>query len=797
MFSAFKRTRKGSPQTRGGDRKDSVSSASAAHNDNGLRRRSAETETLLPASFYPRATPMKRNGSRNLPIYTSPGTSTCNSFLLGGQYYPGKDKKRRHMRKKTLWHRIFCSSPWRMLFSSVIICYLLLWHVVVPLTETLMDYGKILSGSKKLDHSLLSAIVLPPLQEQKLQSLRIYEERLRLQQKKKSSTRNNVLEKIVPTWYHRNDADLDENEHKGEHHQRHNAEENVRSKDVRNDANDGQGQKSINARINGSLNQVREGGLEGSDAVREIEVDSEKDATKNKERVENVESMTAARKSAMVRDPARRVEGGNPKTNDRIEPIEPPALAADKKLHDSSAMTLSRNTTSALATPKPNIETNEKLIADGKATAIPAEKVSVKVDSTETVANVRSVERNLLNSDEFPNQSTCPVDLSPDILTTTLMVQFSLDRMWILKETCQRWKDPIVAVVYITKSASAPNLREWQLLCPQMRIIPYQAKDEDQSWGYPVNRLRNVGLDTVNTSHVLVVDVDFVPSMNLHDTIREILHLRKKQRLVIDGMIPEHSDAIVVPAFERLLKVPCATAEECGAHLKSDSTFIPRTINELRGCVEKANCAVFQSNNNWEGHYSTRSASWLKGDFYNPEIMLPGNTTTRMINHVSCFDSLRYEPYVVLRWCPHDADVPKPVAPYYDERFYGYGKNKIEMISHLRFMGYQFSILPEGFIVHHPHPDSEAKKTWNNVKDFKLHENMDSLYPLFLRDLAHKYSNMTKFIVKQCDNDKNPKRKNKTDSSVDKKETPEEDLDRSQPLHPKAIVERVAISGDK
>ena len=123
---------------------------------------------------------------------------------------------------------------------------------------------------------------------------------------------------------------------------------------------------------------------------------------------------------------------------------------------------------------------------------------------------------------------------------------------------------------------------------------------------------------------------------------------------------------------------------------------------------------------------------------------------SRKIKTVQCFDSYRYEPWVVLRWCPSSAskntnggltgdNVHRPVAPYFDERFYGYGKNKIEMISHLRFLGYAFSVLPMSFIIHQPHPESEHKAVWKDVLHEDLHVDMDELYPKFLRELARKY----------------------------------------------------------
>lgn len=42
--------------------------------------------------------------------------------------------------------------------------------------------------------------------------------------------------------------------------------------------------------------------------------------------------------------------------------------------------------------------------------------------------------------------------------------------------------------------------------------------------------------------------------------------------------------------------------------------------------------------------------------------------------------------------------------PLYDERFTGYGWNKVQWIEHLRMKGYRFFVFEQGFIVHCPHP---------------------------------------------------------------------------------------------
>jgi hypothetical protein len=184
--------------------------------------------------------------------------------------------------------------------------------------------------------------------------------------------------------------------------------------------------------------------------------------------------------------------------------------------------------------------------------------------------------------------------------------------------------------------------------------------------------------------------------------------------------------ALVVPALERVSNKPSSLDA-----LKHNSSYLPRTMDELRRCMQAMECIVFQSNNNWEGHSSTRTHEWLDGS---------------KLRRIECFDSMRYEPYVVVRFCPNDKK--QLVAPWYDERFHGYGKNKIEYISHLRWMGYQFAVLPHGFIVHNPHVESQAKKVWEDDSK-SLHAEMDRLYPRFLQELDKMYGHHRN-MVPQC-----------------------------------------------
>ena len=70
-------------------------------------------------------------------------------------------------------------------------------------------------------------------------------------------------------------------------------------------------------------------------------------------------------------------------------------------------------------------------------------------------------------------------------------------------------------------------------------------------------------------------------------------------------------------------------------------------------------------------------------------------------------------------------------------------------ISHLRYTGIQFSVIPQSFAVHHPHPESSVKQVWNDRKKNKLHGKMDKLYLKYIDELEDEYSDV-EGVVPQC-----------------------------------------------
>ena len=424
-----------------------------------------------------------------------------------------------------------------------------------------------------------------------------------------------------------------------------------------------------------------------------------------------------------------------------------------------------------------SVEKNESKVTDTEVKSNQDDKVTAQVQhNTDQIKTSLSNEilkqlddssqsspmRTLLTSklDIKNSPNSCPNEgfQIPKDISTTLVIQCSLDRIWLLEETCNRWSDPIVLVVYLPSETAKENTKvrmavnsisELWSNCPQMTVLPHVHLDENNEGQematYPVNIMRNKGLGAVKTSHILIMDVDLIPSADLNDVIKDNL---LDQISSNDGKVP--SNAIVVPAFERKVNPPCSDIESCKLYLQKDPNFLPTLFNDMKECVRDKNCIVFQSDNNWEGHHTTKTQKWLKSEWYD-ESSEDVKGKARTMRQIKCFDSLRYEPYVVLPWCPSIASTkPRPLNPYYDERFHGYGKNKIQHISHLRYRGVPFYVLPRSFVVHHPHPESNVKQVWNDRKKNKLHGEMDRLYAKYIDELEDEYSDV-KGIVPECD----------------------------------------------
>jgi len=419
------------------------------------------------------------------------------------------------------------------------------------------------------------------------------------------------------------------------------------------------------------------------------------------------------------------------------------------------------------------------------------------------VGSFDSEPRLLSNAGTRPNTASCPSQFDTDgegneVQRATLVIQTSVDRLWIIGETCTRWAtDPIVVVVSIRTSdydrtgakGSGPYtspkvdsiLDDFASDCPHVTVIEYFL-DSTQSLPQndPLNHLRNVGLDAVTTTHALVLDVDLVPSKDLDLKVRDALLLREENKRSNrrNGKIEDDMDAISLPVFQRFLGKNMGgitidycrntTRFDCVGLLKQNSSFIPQTFDAMKHCINETRCSVVYKVVNYYGHSSTDYESWLEKIWYTDEDEAAtggktevsdasgknGKKVVRDIRPIPCFDAVdHYEPYLIMRWCPRTghpgASQRRPIPPYFDERFTGYGEDKISWLHHLRKRGYRFYILPEGFAVHHPHPWSGASVTWGKEAD-GLRLEMQKRLKQYTQELKDMYKDSSREVVGQC-----------------------------------------------
>ena len=131
-----------------------------------------------------------------------------------------------------------------------------------------------------------------------------------------------------------------------------------------------------------------------------------------------------------------------------------------------------------------------------------------------------------------------------------------------------------------------------------------------------------------------------------------------------------------------------------------------------RLCTRSKLCEVFKHST--DTHHSTWYMRWWRLSPPAPDGRVVEPPAAAEAFKVPCFDTIRYEPYLL---------VPNtPRTPRFDERFVGYGKNKIQFVQHLRLTGFQFFALPGGFVIHVPHTYSKSRHVWSDANKAKKNQ---------------------------------------------------------------------------
>ena len=276
---------------------------------------------------------------------------------------------------------------------------------------------------------------------------------------------------------------------------------------------------------------------------------------------------------------------------------------------------------------------------------------------------------------------------TPDGNDVTLVAQLSLDRLQMIEQLCEQWSGPISLAMYLSDSEVQQFLGFYQAstILSNRKNVGYHIVYREGGF-YPINRLRNVALEQVNTPFVFLTDIDFLPMPGLYEYLKR----------AVSQQGPDSKIALVVPAFETLLY----------------RIQFPKNKAELLNMLNYGHLFTFRYHVWPQGHAPSNFARWRLA------------TTPYRIDWKPDF-----EPYIVVR-----KDVTK-----YDTRFVGFGWNKVSHSMRLYGENYEFIVLPNAFAIHMPHAPSFDIVKYRSSKTYR--KCLQNLKKNFVEQLQNQFPN--------------------------------------------------------
>lgn len=343
------------------------------------------------------------------------------------------------------------------------------------------------------------------------------------------------------------------------------------------------------------------------------------------------------------------------------------------------------------------------------------------------------VYKNLIKSDFSTNQKP---GADPRSHHLALATHTTINNLHHLNSLLERWKNPISVAIFANgedvKFATAivyalslfcPQVQalvDFHLVCHSGEMATFPDQDREHFVGlqemgcpavfakleshrdkyknyaigsnvsYPNNLLRNVARSGTDTAYILVIDIDMIPSANLHHQFVTMLMRRE----------PAADEVLVLPAFEirHIRKMPASKSELVQLY----------QVGEVRPFYDEL-CPRCQAPTNYSlwVNLASKSSGPLEVSY--------------TINWVD-----PWEPFYI----------SARSVPLYDENFRQYGFNRISQACELHIAGYRFSVVSNAFLLHkgfkvqgefHSRKDEENRKNRILFRSFK--ESLKAKYP--------------------------------------------------------------------
>lgn len=306
-------------------------------------------------------------------------------------------------------------------------------------------------------------------------------------------------------------------------------------------------------------------------------------------------------------------------------------------------------------------------------------------------------------SNRMAQADTCQIgncQNTDTLMGITLVTVVTRNRLPALKRLCDAWPGRMIAVLSVG-NVDPMAINGFGARTEHMDCTIYCARaivvfGTFAGPHFPINKLRNLGVAAVSTSHMLYLDADFLPSSDMYT------HLTSQ---LSHPMFQNSKAAVVVPAFEFIAENSCPkiykTVKACQSWVSKMLPLVPQYFEDVVRCVEGQRCQLF--------HSASLSGDPTMGyDEWVTQGHKMGNTRTQghQLRRIQCFRSEEFEPFLLIRTC---GCMPK----LFDEAFKGYDKTRVQMVELLRLVGYEFYVLPKEFLFHIPHRGSGSQNDLN------------------------------------------------------------------------------------
>lgn len=284
----------------------------------------------------------------------------------------------------------------------------------------------------------------------------------------------------------------------------------------------------------------------------------------------------------------------------------------------------------------------------------------------------------------------------------TVVAQLTFDRITRLFSLQNRWSSYISTVLFLRSDVPLEDFKPEEIIerikfsHPNLILgdnidFHFVIAHKDLS-RYPLNELRNISWKYVKTQKIFILDIDFIPDKDF------IEHLNK---------VPER----IFKRLEKKLLVLCISAWDF-ACLNSDNE---NTCERLGPTLS-----------NHDSQKASNVTRWISSEEpYQVEY------------------ELYYEPYFIAH-----VDIPR-----YDELF-TIGHDKTEHTYELAAAGYEFWIMPHGYIGHIPHPKEISHSLLNKYYSY---DGAWSAWTKFVRRIYRNYNGFNLYCLgEQTMNHGNP-----------------------------------------